>query len=204
MVAQDDGEEKWIFLPTEAQWERAARVDDVRIFPWGNTFDAIRCNSGYIELYDTTPVGIFPEGASRCGALDMAGNVWEWCWDWYDSNYYEKSPAEDPTGPSEGSFRVLRGGAWSGGRRELPDGPPATGTARASGTSLSGSGLFAFQVSPVSQASEPEGEETAVPSRSRSPSASSRSRPFLASESFTHMNICGWMAVSLIRSPLDV
>jgi formylglycine-generating enzyme required for sulfatase activity len=60
----------------------------------------------------TAPVGSFPAGASWCGALDLAGNVWEWVADWYDRDYYERSPSRNPLGPEEGEDRVLRGGSW--------------------------------------------------------------------------------------------
>jgi len=60
----------------------------------------------------TWPVGSFPDGASWCGALDMAGNVWQWCKDWYSEKYYEVSPGDDPKGPDSGQRRLLRGGSW--------------------------------------------------------------------------------------------
>ena len=64
---------------------------------------------GYEQL---APVGSFPSGASPYGALDMAGNVWEWCADWYDANYYATGPTKDPQGPETGRFKILRGGSW--------------------------------------------------------------------------------------------
>ena len=126
-----------VTLPTAAQWEKGTRGNDERTYPWGNEIpDGTRANYADINFWkkydnsrpadksvddgfiETSPVGSFPAGASPYGLLDMAGNVWEWCYDVYDENYYSASPGKNPTGPPDtgrpDQDRVDRGGgSWT-------------------------------------------------------------------------------------------
>jgi formylglycine-generating enzyme required for sulfatase activity len=97
-------------LPTEAEWEKAARGTAGGYFPWGNKTPSSELANFEWAIGDTLRVGLYPEGISPYGALDMAGNVWEWVSDWW--GYYDSNQADNPIGPTSGDYRVIRGGAW--------------------------------------------------------------------------------------------
>lgn len=103
-------------LASEAQWERACRGPLGLKYPWGNEWDGSKCRNGAKKGNgQTCAVYGYAQGVSGYGTYNQSGNVWEWCVDWYNDDYYDRSPAKDPRGPDGGMVQVVRGGSWLGG-----------------------------------------------------------------------------------------
>ena len=134
-------------LPTEAEWEYAARSAEGRIYPWGNA-PPTRSQAHYLGGHSKGPfeVDSLPQSATPEGLFHLAGNVAEWVQDWWDHGYYATSPAADPSGPAEGDYKVVRGGSWSQPADELRT------TARAYHSMDRGSGYIGFRCAKSAEA----------------------------------------------------
>jgi iron(II)-dependent oxidoreductase len=106
-------------LPFEAEWEKSAGGWWGRKYPWGNCWERDRCNNEELGLRRTSEVTCYPYGPSPNGLCNMAGNVWEWCQDWYSENYYKVAPLSNRLGPKNGTEKVARGGAWDSNGNDI-------------------------------------------------------------------------------------
>jgi uncharacterized protein (TIGR02996 family) len=124
-MAEEKRRKRLYRLPTEAEWEHACRAGTTTPFAFGDSLSSAQANFDGARPYGAAPAGPFRQMTTKVGSFapnawglfDLHGNVWEWCADWYDENYYQQSPRQNPQGPQNGQSRVLRGGSWySGGR----------------------------------------------------------------------------------------